>query len=231
MEQYKDIQDILNDFSFLLWPCCVDCWILVPHQGMNLCPLHWKHGVLPLDYQGSPWYVIFFPKNIPSHCLSRVYKRLVVSTLSNDVCMCVLVTQSCKLFVTPWGVALQASLSMGFSRQEWVGVGCHALLQGTLPYPGTGTAESSSALQADCLPSEPPGKPPEQWCPRLIPSRGLSPRTLEDSGCLIEFSFWNLGFYWKIIFFFLADCTNYKEPRSCTCSHWLRFIFKNRTCT
>ena len=36
--------------------------------------------------------------------------------------------QSC-LSVTPWTVALQAPLSMGFSRQEY-GVGCHALLQG-----------------------------------------------------------------------------------------------------
>ena len=35
------------------------------------------------------------------------------------------------LFVTPWTVAHQASLSMGFSRQEyWSGLGCHSLLQG-----------------------------------------------------------------------------------------------------
>ena len=31
-------------------------------------------------------------------------------------------------FATLWTVALQAPLSMGFSRQEY-GVGCHALLQ------------------------------------------------------------------------------------------------------
>ena len=30
MGQYKDIQDILNDFSLVLWPGCADCWILVP---------------------------------------------------------------------------------------------------------------------------------------------------------------------------------------------------------
>ena len=41
--------------------------------------------------------------------------------------MCVL---SCiQLFVTPWTIARQAPLSMGFSWQE-SGVGCHSLLQG-----------------------------------------------------------------------------------------------------
>ena len=150
----------MNDFSFLLWPCCVDCWILVPPPGNESVLPALETWSLTPGLPGKSLICDFFPKNIPSHCLSRVYKRLVVSTLSDDVCTCVLVTQSYKLFVTPWGVARQASLSMGFSRQEWVGVGCHALLQGTLPYPGIGTAESSSALQADCLPSEPPGKPP-----------------------------------------------------------------------
>ena len=31
----------------------------------------------------------------------------------------VLVTQLCPLFVTPWAVACQASLSMGFTKQEY----------------------------------------------------------------------------------------------------------------
>ena len=35
-----------------------------------------------------------------------------------------------QLFVTPWTVAHQAPLSMGFSRQE-TGVGCHCLFQET----------------------------------------------------------------------------------------------------
>jgi len=34
-----------------------------------------------------------------------------------------------RLFVTPWTVARQASLSMGFPRQD-TGAGCHLLLQG-----------------------------------------------------------------------------------------------------
>ena len=59
------------------------------------------------------------------------------------------------LFVTLWTVAYQASLSMGFSRQEyWSG----------LPFPSPGDLPDprieprSPALEADTLTSEPPGK-------------------------------------------------------------------------
>ena len=39
-------------------------------------------------------------------------------------------------FATPWTVAHQAPLSVGFPRQEyWCRVGCHFLLQGILPDP------------------------------------------------------------------------------------------------
>ena len=59
------------------------------------------------------------------------------------------------LLVTPWTTAHQAPPSMGFSRQEyWSGVPLPS--PGDLPYPGI---KSKSALQADSLPSEPPGKP------------------------------------------------------------------------
>ena len=61
-----------------------------------------------------------------------------------------------QLFVTPWTVAHQASLSMGFSRQEyWSGLPFASL--GDLPHPGT--EPRSPALQVDALPSAPPGKP------------------------------------------------------------------------
>ena len=60
------------------------------------------------------------------------------------------------LFVTPWTVAHQAPLSMRFSRQEyWSG----------LPCPPPGDLSDSvieprfPTLQADTLPSDPPGKP------------------------------------------------------------------------
>ena len=61
-----------------------------------------------------------------------------------------------QLFGTPWTVAHQAPLSVGFSRQEyWSGV--------PFPSPGDlldpGIKPGSPTLQADALPSEPPGKP------------------------------------------------------------------------
>ena len=63
-----------------------------------------------------------------------------------------------QLFVTPWTVACQAPLSMGFSRQEyWSGLTFPS--PGDLPNPGN--EPRSPTLQADTLSSEPPGKPPE----------------------------------------------------------------------
>ena len=44
----------------------------------------------------------------------------------------------------------------GDSPSKNTGLGCHALLQGNLPNPGI--KSRSSTLQADSLPSEPPGK-------------------------------------------------------------------------
>ena len=62
-----------------------------------------------------------------------------------------------RLFVTPWTVAYQAPLSVGFSRQEyWSG--------SPFPSPGDlsdpGIKLGSATLQADSLPLELPGKPP-----------------------------------------------------------------------
>ena len=73
-----------------------------------------------------------------------VYIRSEVNSLSHV-----------RLFATPWTVAYRAPPSVGFSRQEyWSG----------LPFPSPedlpnpGIKPGSPALQADALPSEPPGK-------------------------------------------------------------------------
>jgi len=61
-----------------------------------------------------------------------------------------------RLLVTPWTVAYQVSLSMGFSRQEyWSGLPFPS--PGDLPDPGI--KPRSPILEADALTSEPPGKP------------------------------------------------------------------------
>ena len=60
-----------------------------------------------------------------------------------------------QLFETPWTIAHQAPLSMGFSRQEyWSGLPFPS--PGDLPNPGI--EPRSPPLQADALTSEPPGK-------------------------------------------------------------------------
>ena len=67
--------------------------------------------------------------------ISDVSPYILISSSYKDlthwfrVCVCVCVLSSVWLFATPWTVALQAPLSMGFSRQEhWSG----------LPFPSPG---------------------------------------------------------------------------------------------
>ena len=61
-----------------------------------------------------------------------------------------------RLFTTPWTGAYGASLSTGFSRQEyWSGLPFPS--PGDLP--GPGIKPRSATSEADALPSEPPGKP------------------------------------------------------------------------
>ena len=65
-----------------------------------------------------------------------------------------------QLFAAPWTVAHQAPPSVGFSSQEyWSGLPSPS--PGDLPDPGI--EPRSLALQADALPSEPPGKPVSQF--------------------------------------------------------------------
>ena len=56
-----------------------------------------------------------------------------------------LVAKSCLILVTPWTVAHQAPLSMGFSRQEhWSGLPCPP--PGDLPNPGIEPVSFSGSL-------------------------------------------------------------------------------------
>ena len=78
-------------------------------------------------------------------------------TVLNILCVCVCVLSCVQLFVTPWTVALQALLFMGFSRQDyWSG----------LPFPLPGdlpdtrikpTFPVSPALAGRFFTTEPPG--------------------------------------------------------------------------
>ena len=76
-----------------------------------------------------------------------------------------------RLFAAPWTVAYQASLSMGFSRQEyWSGLPFPS--PGDLPDPGI--EPGSPALEADALTSEPPGI--DTIIISILPVRKLRPQ-------------------------------------------------------
>ena len=70
-------------------------------------------------------------------------------------CVCARSLSCVQLFVTPWTVAYQAPLSMGFPKQEyWRGLSFPS--PGDLPDPGI--EPTSSALAGGFIITEPPGK-------------------------------------------------------------------------
>ena len=78
--------------------------------------------------------------------------------------MSVCVLGHIQLFATPWTVARQVPLSMGFSRQEyWTGLPFPT--PGDLPDPGI--ESMSPALVGRCFTIEPPGKPLSYICTQI----------------------------------------------------------------
>ena len=76
-----------------------------------------------------------------------------------------------QLFATPWTIAHQAPLSMGYLNKN-TGVGCHFLLQGDLSDPGIEPmSPASPALAGGFFTTEPPGKP-FSWI--LLPQNSIS---------------------------------------------------------
>ena len=109
---------------------------LVP---IHICPSMCLFPRLPCPRSSS------LPLFKPLTSLLRYRKEKKVKSLSRV-----------RLFVTPWTAAYQATPSMEFSRQEyWSGLPFPS--PGDLPDPGIKLR--SPALQADALPSKPPGKP------------------------------------------------------------------------
>ena len=95
-----------------------------------------------------------------THCEIVLYRSSLLASLGNPALFCVCVRESrlshVQLFVTPWSLASQVPVSMEVSRQEY---------WSRLPSPSPGDLPDprmdpgSPTLQADSLPSEPPGKP------------------------------------------------------------------------
>ena len=85
--------------------------------------------------------------------IKAMYDKPIANTIGKERKLKLL--SHVQLFATPWTVAYQAPPSMGFSRQGyWSGLPFPS--PGDLPDPGI--EPRSPTLQADALPSEPPGK-------------------------------------------------------------------------
>ena len=91
-------------------------------------------------------YVYLKPEVVGTSIILHIRKMCVHAQLLSQV----------HLFSTPWPVAHQDPLSMGFSRQQyWNGLPCPP--PGDLPHPGTETM--SPALAGGFFTLEPHGKP------------------------------------------------------------------------
>ena len=93
---------------------------------------------------------------LPTLWISVVTASLPYTIITVSDCCCCLAAQLCPILCNPRAVACQASLSMGFPRQEyWSGLPFPS--PGDFPDPGIEPA--SPALTGGFFATEPPGKP------------------------------------------------------------------------
>ena len=118
-----------------------------------------------------------------------------IHTLPNWGYVLWLVTQSCSTLCHPMDCSPLDSSVHGDSPGKNTGLGCHALLQGSFPTqalnPGLLHCRQilyheprSPALQADSLPSEPPGKPKNTEVGSLSLLQGNFPTPESNQGLL-----------------------------------------------
>ena len=119
------------------------------HGGTGLCSFLNLPGIFPLG-----------ACSLDAHITSTL---LFFGLYSKCVFSCSLVSDS---FMTPWTVAHQTPLSMGFPKQEYW-VCCHFLLQGIFPTQGL------NALPGGFFIIEPFGKPRDQTCLFYISCIGM----------------------------------------------------------
>ena len=128
---------------------------IFPSQGSHPGLLYCRRILYCLNHQGSP-------------CVSLKRRSLNLNLSLSCVCFECSVAQLCQTLASPWAVACQALLSMGFPRQEY----CSGL-----PFPTPGDlphlriepmSPASPALAGRFFTTEPPGK---ANCPRgSVPS-------------------------------------------------------------
>ena len=107
------------------------------------------HGVAKLRIQLSDWnfhfHIEHWEGQVSGFFFPRMWFQTIWYLLAHHLHVCVFSCFSCVwLFVTPWTVALQAPLSMGFSRQAyWSELLCPP--PGDLPNPGIEPASPAVA--------------------------------------------------------------------------------------
>ena len=128
----------------ILWRMFEGC---LPNSGYQIV---WNENVVQGD--AEMYMFVYICIHTHTHIFAifeyiAIYMVLLLSCFSHV-----------QLFVTPWIVACQAPLSMGFSQQEyWSRLPCPP--PGHLPDPGIKpTSPVSPALQVDFLPAEPIGE-------------------------------------------------------------------------
>ena len=95
--------------------------------------------------------------SFPALCILRFIIILVNYIYIHVFAVLCIVVQSCLTLCNSTDCSLPGPSVHGDSPGKNTRVGCHALLQGNLPNPGM--EPRSPTLQANSLPSEPPGKP------------------------------------------------------------------------
>ena len=105
-----------------------------------------------------PYFVIVFVigYTLPGQCVKKIATDILsIFEVSFLICGGSLATKSCLTLATPWTVACQSPLSMGFPKQAY---------WSKLPFPSpgdlpdSGIEPKSPALQADSIQTQPPGK-------------------------------------------------------------------------
>ena len=109
------------------------------------------------------------------------YQLLIESTMCAVLS---LVAQSCLILCDPMACSPPGTSVHGDSSDKNTGVGCRALLQGIFPTQGLNPDPRFPALQADSLPSEPPGKLINTGVGSLALLQGISPTQELKQGLL-----------------------------------------------
>ena len=136
--------------NYKIYCFCREKWLPWPlHRRLNFTSLSWE---FVLDKQLKIWSWQIQATEVSNFKLKNV-RTWACRSLSQSLSLV-------ELVVSPWTVAHQASLSMGFSRQEyWSGLPFPS--PGDLPNPETEPA--SPALAGDFFTTEPLGSPHENF--------------------------------------------------------------------